>query len=608
MPQVPVYNTQQVPRAPLPSGALPTDASPSAFGATQGAQLQAAGNAALQTVATVDRVVELRKEQEDADKYLLAETSLKEKYTAFEAEARKRRGVNAWDLTKDAEKWWDAALKENAPTFSTQRAGVLYQRAARGMRLQSISSLSQYEEGQRVATRVDAASASIVATTNAVAANPTDESIKKGRDEIIQRVDIIAMTKGLDGYQRADLIAEKVGMLHKQVLAGLVNSDPLRAKNYYESNKKEIEGKDYAGIEDKLAIGVTKRQAPGVAAMLVQSGVTREKAMTEVRNKFGEDPNIDIYEREVAQAFAEREAAKRDRVTTLVDNVSSAFATRSRISDVSANDMAELKKLDGSTWAGLKEHFDAKIKAQAGEGSGLKTDYKVYGELYDQAGRDPEAFASRSLLAVRGKFKDADYEEMVRLQLSVRNSLRRTDASDAARDQKDLQSLQAQLAITYQRLGWGNKDAEKKGEFAATASDAIRSEEARKKAKLTDDERQLIINKLATTGEIIRPIMNRKATYAEALKEGKAGDFTTRMTIDQVPVSERERAAAYYAKRGVKATDANVMGWYRGRLGLLKPREIPKADLDALTSALKRRNLPVTDAAIVDLYSRSLAR
>ena len=80
------------------------------------------------------------------------------------------------------------------------------------------------------------------------------------------------------------------------------------------------------------------------------------------------------------------------------------------------------------------------------------------------------------------------------------------------------------------------------------------------------------------------------------------------MTIDQVPVSEREKAAAYYAKRGVKPTDENVMGWYRGRLGLIKPREIPKADLEAATAALKRRNLPVTDAAIIDLYSRSLAR
>lgn len=608
MARVPVYDSPQVQPGALPGAGLSSAAPASAFGAVQGEQLQTAGDSALRLTATVDRVVAAQKEQEDADKYLLAETALKEKYTAYENEARKRRGVNAWELTKDTEKWWDAALKENAPTFSTPRAGVLYQRAAQNMRTQSISTMSRYEEEQRVSTRIDAANASIVATTNAVAANPSTESIAKGRAEIIQRVDVIALSKGYDADTRAALIEEKVGTLHKQVLATLVNKDPTAATAYYESHKKEIAGQDHAQIEDKLAVGLAKVRAPGVASVLIKSGVTREQALTEVRKQFKDDPNSDLYEREVAQAYAEKDAAKRERVGSLVDSVSRSFAERYRISDVSANDMAELKALDGSTWAGLKDHFAAKTKALAGEGSGLKTDYKVYNEVYEQAGRDPEAFAARSIMALRGKLKDSDFEELTRLQFSVRNSLRRTDASDAAREQKDLQTMQNQLGVTYQRLGWGSKDAEKKGEFAAMVTDAIRSEESRKKAKLTDDERQLIINKMATTGEIIRPIMNRTATYAEALREGKAGDFTTRMTIDQVPVSEREKAAAYYSKRGVKPTDENVMGWYRGRLGLIKPREIPKADLEAATAALKRRNLPVTDAAIIDLYSRSLGR
>jgi hypothetical protein len=251
----------------------------------------------------------------------------------------------------------------------------------------------------------------------------------------------------------------------------------------------------------------------------------------------------------------------------LVDNVSRDFAQRWRPSDVKPSDLAELEKLDGSTWSGFKAHMEAKIKSLKGESSGIATDYKVYNELYDMAGLDPQKFAAANIMAYRGKLKDSDYEELKRLQLSVRNAMRKGGEQDANSAMVDLQNFQRQLQDTYDMLGWNKQaDAEKIGLFSSTVADVLRSEEARVGRKLRDEERQVIINKMASKEDA--PWYRKNRFYFEALREGKSENFKANITIKDVPPSEREKITAALQRKKAPVTEQAIIELYKRKLGV----------------------------------------
>jgi hypothetical protein len=211
--------------------------------------------------------------------------------------------------------------------------------------------------------------------------------------------------------------------------------------------------------------------------------------------------------------------------------------------------------------------MEAKIKSLKGEGSGIATDYKVYNELYDMAGLDPQKFAGANILAYRGKLKDSDYEELKRLQLSVRNAMRRGGEQDANSAMVDLQNFQRQLQDTYDMLGWNKQsDAEKIGLFSSTVADVLRSEEARVGRKLRDEERQVIINKMASKEDA--PWYRKNRLYFEALREGKSENFKANITIKDVPPSEREKITAALQRKKTPVTEQTIIELYKRKLGV----------------------------------------
>jgi hypothetical protein len=565
--RVPQYNAPQVEQRALPGVALPSSASPGSFGGEQAAALGRLGEGLTRVGAAAAQFEAVENEKHDANLFMQADSALKEKYLQYDSEVKTRTGIKAWGVAKETEQWWNKARSDNAPKFKTDAGRRMFERSFDGLRLQSIASVRDFETKQQNESLVSSAQASIVSSTNWTAANPNDGNIGKGEAEINRAVNLIGSVKGYDAATLEAVRQEKIGTMYKQVLQGIVNNNPQDARPFFMAFKSKIPGTDHAEIEKLIGIGEAKAAAPQLASKYLAGNVSQEAALADVRKKYENDPNVDIFEREVKSVFAERDAAKRDRVNTLVDRISVDFGTRYRTADVSASHLAELKALDGSTWAGVKAHMEAKIKSLAGEGSGLRTDYKTYNELYDLAGTDPNKFAAVNIMSYRGKLKDSDFEEMKRLQFSIRNSLTKADSKSEAKALLDLQTYQGQLKNTFDRLGWTRKDDQDRiGEFTSVASDLIRSEEAAIGRKLRDEEREVLINKLATKEDA--PWYRSSKMYFERLKEGKEKGFKAEVTIKDVPVSERRKIEAALTRMKKPISDATVIDLYKRKLGV----------------------------------------
>lgn len=567
MPRVPVYNAPQVEARALPGAGLSVNATPGSFGAEQAGAMLRVGEGLGRAANAIADFQQRDAEKYDANLFLQADATLKEKYLKFKTEAEARQGTRAWGVTRDTESWWEATRKEHAPQFKTESGRMMFERAFEGMRVQSVASMRDFETKQQNKSLIDSSQAAIAASTNWAAASPNDGNIAKAEAEIDRAVRLIGSIQGYDETTLAAVREEKVGTLYKQVLQGIVNSEPRDARAFFMAFKKKIPGTDHAEIEKLIAVGEAKEAAPKLAAQYVSGGITQQTALADVRKKYEGDPNLDLFEREVKAAYAERDAAKRERVGALVDKISVDFGTRYRMADVSAAELNELRTLDGSVWAGMKSHMESKIKSLAGEGSSIRTDYKAYNELYDMAGTDPQKFATTNLWSYRGKLKDGDFEEMKRLQLSVRNSLGKSDAQTEAQAMKDLQTFNGQLKNIFNSMGWTEKeDQERMGIFSSVAADAVRQEESVLGRRLRDEERDILIRKLATKEDA--PWYRRSKMYYEKLREGTDAGFKAEISIKDVPLTERKKIEAALTRLKKPVSEAAIIDLYKRRLGV----------------------------------------
>jgi len=239
MARVPVVDGPSVAATPLQGPAQRSSASPGMF---QSGELADAGRALAQAGAAIQ-------DRTDADLVMRAETDLKNQYLSWEADAKQRRGQQAWGVAKDAAKWFDDNAGKVGGDLSSERQRYLFGQTVQKLRTQALGTFSEFEAGQRRESLDASAKASIVGSINLAAANPQNgEVLASTKADLLKRTDMLAQINGWDPALRDAKQAEFLTNFHKQVIQGLVRDNPAEAQAYFGANKGEIEGSQHAEI------------------------------------------------------------------------------------------------------------------------------------------------------------------------------------------------------------------------------------------------------------------------------------------------------------------------------------------------------------------------
>jgi soluble lytic murein transglycosylase len=194
--------------------------------------------------------------------------------------------------------------------------------------------------------------------------------------------------------------------------------------------------------------------------------------------------------------------------------------------------------------------FAKKLRA----GQEVETNWNVYADLREAASRAPQVFAKSNLRAHFMNLAPAQREQLLDLQQTL------LDPKNAP----TVATLDAQLGVAHNLLGFKAGDREKKGQFDSAAMQQIAAEQARKGGALTYEERQKVLDRLMTTGEVPGAFWgtNSKRLYEIAGTEGASAFAPTPSSI------EKEKIVAALKRAGKPVTDAEVNRLYRMKAGL----------------------------------------
>lgn len=549
MPRIQTYDSPQVEQRPLGGVRQDSIASPSLFAAGATEQLRA-GNQLVNAGTELGKIALDMQNRENADMLFRAETSIRTEYLDFEKAARERRGDAAKDITKEAGEWWDKKAAEHSDGLQNDAQKRLFGQSISKLRIQSVDGMSAYESEQRRVALNEANTASITSSINLAASQvgtPTEKAAVAGaKTDILKRIAVTGQINGWSPEMREAKEAESLTNLHLQVIQNMIDREPKRAKEYFDLNKKEINGTQYNDVEKALKVGTTKEVAQEVADTVMAKGMSEAEALAHVREKYSGDEEAAAV-LEIKTRFSEITGAREREQATAADKAYKIYADTGRLSAIPADTMA---KLDGKVVLALRN--DARLKA---EGVTAKTDWDKYYRLRTLAYADPVAFAKRDL---RGDFTylgKAEREGMIDLQSKI----------NKPDEMKEIATLDNQLADYHDKLKLGgSSNAEKRGMFDTVVKTTLSSEQRAKGRGLTFEERQRTIDRLIVEGDINGAWLGGGRRLYEVTGTSDESKF-----VVAVPKDEQVKIVDYYTRtQKRKPTDAEITEAYKKKMGL----------------------------------------
>lgn len=582
MPTVPRLDAPTVAPTGLPGFRQSSVASPSLFSAGADQQV-AAGKGLMQAGAALNDMEVKLQERENADMLFRAESTLKDDYLKHEAAIRQRRGQNAWGVTAETDQWFADQEKAHSEALGNDVQRKLFSQQVAKLRQSAMGTMSAYETSERNRSLEESAQASIVGSINMAAANAPEwysgknsptravdgaaAEVTMGADgvavnapmqavaprdpmagiksDILKRVQVMSDLNGWSPERKQAEEAKHLTNLHKQVIQSLVDANPTAAREYFETNKAEINGSEYDGINKYLKVGGLKKTAQEAADAVTALGMTEQEALAHARQNYEGDEEEAVVS-EIKTRFAESTMARERTQRDASDQAWGIYARTGRLNAIPASVLAQM---DGRDLTALKDH--ARVKA---EGRAVKTDFNTYYELSQMAAKEPEAFRSVDLRRYTNKLAEGDLESFARLQASSSNPDKVKEAA----------TLTQQLSNTHDMLGWRASDREKMGAFDKSVTDAIQAEQTRRGKELTYEERQAVIDRMAIEGDVNGAWFGGKRRLFEVQGTPEAAKF-----VPEIPPAERDQLVKRFTeRRGRAPTKDEILQTYKAWKGL----------------------------------------
>lgn len=233
MATVPTYRGPQVRSSALQGGMQTGASNDNAFGGPQARQLAAAGKGLEQIADGIDRFAE----KQSLEKAFQVENKLAEEFKLFEEQQLpNRQGEKAVGYRAEVEAWWDEKRSTLGEQLDPRTQKALTKSLGR-MRLQATGRAGSFEMEQ--GERIGQLNYETLVTREAreaaafgVAGN--DAELNTSINKITGAARAYLVRKGVPSEAIDEEVRKRVGTVHAEVVVGLLQTDPKRAKEYFE--------------------------------------------------------------------------------------------------------------------------------------------------------------------------------------------------------------------------------------------------------------------------------------------------------------------------------------------------------------------------------------
>ena len=345
--------------------------------------------------------------------------------------------------------------------------------------------------------------------------------------------------------------------VHSKINRGIIermlaNDDDISATNYYKANKDKVSGEDSIAVEKALEIGSTRGEAQRVADELVSKTKLLGNAI-QGADKIQDTKVRAEAKKLIRQHFADTEAAQnQDLELTFEDAAKVVFETR----DIGKISPAVLSKLSA------KPEYLKVLNSLASE-EDINTNWATYYDLKTMASSDVtnNQFLKTNLLEYRDRLGETEFKEMVGIQTSMRKG-----------DDKDISGFRTAKQVVDDSLSAakidptpkpGSADAIRAAEFRRQADIRIAALQEQKKAKLTPVEVQGIVDNM-----IVEGVTQKRWWWSDVKKkayEVKSGE-SFEVDYEDIPQSERAKIESALKGRNISITEESVKNLYMKKL------------------------------------------
>lgn len=529
MPQVPIYNGQQVRQQALEGGLQRApDVSSDLMRAGQG--LTSLGAAAGHLAET-----EARTKADQIDATITTE------WMKWDAENRNKfRGQNADAYAPAAQEWWKNAAetygKDLDPRAKQLASGTLTRKQGTAM-----ANVAQFTGAEKERHADDTASASITST---IQFGVTTGDVAGAAEQVRGQVAAMGARKGWTTEQVQAEQLKNLSALHLAQITKLASLDATKAQEYYQANKAEVGAQNQPRIEEVLK-GEGDNQfamkfaadnaAKPLAEQLKLAGevtdpMRREKVIKEVK----------LNHAAVREAEAEKERQASDQAWQMVGQ-------GKRVPE------AVLSQMDGKGRVQLQEHLQARAERLA-KGTPVKTDPKTYIDLRERLARGEQV----DLRSYTEKLGQQDIERLLDLQTAK------------PKDSKQDSMISDHERINSALVGLGI-DQHKKPEAAKPIIDEIdrriRATSAAKGDKqLTPEEKQKVVDSVVLD-KVYTGTFFKSEKLVSQLKPEDMGDAYVmvddkQVKLSSVPMVDRRQIIEALKKTGQAVTEQNIATLY----------------------------------------------
>lgn len=491
MPQVPTYGGAQVQRAPLQT---PMQSTPDVSSG-----LQAAGRALGQVAEVLDQKI-VRDAEAEANS---VDSKITADWLNWDAENRnKYQGQNADEYAAKAKEWWDKAgsdLKAGVSPLAARRLSDVLPRKQNQAMASVLGHVSTLKE------RYADESAEAAAQT-AIEFGIDTGSVAAARNEVRT---ITAQQGARKGWDTAMVQAEqqrRLGTLHLSYITRLADSDPEKARAYYDQNKAEIPGVAQAKVETLLKNTSDDQFALKFAA--TNAGAPLDQQLRDA----GEIADPQRREKTIQQIKLNQglmKAAQQEREQAAADQAWQLVGQGKRVPE------QVLGTMDGRQRVQLQDYLRQRAEHMAAQGrKPVTTDPITHAALWEMATRDPAKFKEERLFAYGMKLAQSDIEQLYKMQQGMLNP----------KSEKDVISWNNKVTSRLEmlKINTGNgAQEEQRGQFRAAAQREFEKFQATNGKAPNQQQEDEILDRLMLPGKSGWFDSGETRNYAESLATGK---------------------------------------------------------------------------------------
>lgn len=534
----------QVPTYDGPQVSATSDPSGALPGGNAGEQWVQAGAALQQAGADQNSVALDQQHMANADTVLKTETSFKNDYLAFQQSIQNRKGQNAWGVTQDVHDWFDKAAPKYSDALENDAQRRAFAATFDSVRTQGLETTGKFEADQRTASVNESGKDSIQASINLAAADHNNPATIDGAKSDITKR--IQLLGVLNGWSPEVQTAQMTNALTDlhKQVIQALVDENPDHAKAYYDANKNEIAGQDRDVIDKVIREGTIRQIGQQATDQIMTQGLNETAALAEARSKYTGQQQDEVVRRVQERYAEADAIRERDQKTAGDAAWNAFSKGGSITAVPTTTLAGM---DGKDRIALQKEAQAQAT-----GKNVDTDWTTYYGLRAMASQDPTKFSSTDMRLYYDKLGPDQRKELIDIQDQVKKG-----------GSNDVQSLNEQLAQTHEIMKWGNSDADKKGAFDSAVTRELAVQQGTIGRKLTYDERQKVIDRMSIQGNYPGGPWFHTAHFSDVAGTENADKFQPK-----IPDDEAAKIKAALQRRNMPVTDDAVMRLYKLKNGL----------------------------------------